>query len=98
NASTFEFVNFEYQSNSFQCRFKKEKRINAIVLNEFLESGQGIKKFRILLADSKGKKKEIFGTTIGRKRIITFPACKASYLGFEVIEDKGFSILSEIGA
>ena len=98
NDSTFEFMNFEYQSNSFLCAFKNEKKINTIILKEFLQMGQGIKKFRIVLVDTKGKKKEIVGTTIGRQTIITFPTINTTYLGFEVLEDKGFSILTEIKA
>lgn len=98
NDSTFELINFEYQSNSIFCRFKREKTINTIVLNEFMELGQGIIKFKITLIDTKGKTTEIFGTTIGRKRMITFHAQKISQLGFEVLEDNGSSALAEISA
>ncbi len=98
NDSTFEFLNFEHISNSVSCWFKKGKTINTIVLKEFLELGQGIKKFKITLVNSKGKTTEILGTTIGKKKIITFQSQKITQLRFEVLEDNEISILAEISA
>jgi alpha-L-fucosidase len=95
--STLEFTNIGYQDNLLSCAFKKEKKINAIVFKEFLEGGQRIAQFRIILTDTKGAKKIIMGTTIGRKRIITFPTYKTRYLQFEVVDHLGdFSLLKEI--
>ena len=97
--STIEFTHLGSQENVFSCRFKKEKKINTIVLKEHLEMGQRIVQFRITLYNKKKVKKVILGTTIGQRRIITFPTYKTSELQFELADYRGnWSSLKEIEA
>lgn len=57
-----------------EIRFIKPTSINCVVLKENITSGQHAKNFQVALMDKRGGViKEIEGTTIGRKRIITFP-------------------------
>jgi alpha-L-fucosidase len=58
-----------------EIRFTKITSINCIVLKEDIINGQHARNFQMVLMDNKSEVvKEIEGTTIGRKRIITFPA------------------------
>jgi alpha-L-fucosidase len=67
----------------FPVSLGSEKKINCIVLKEATQYGQRIKNFSIRLFKGKDVVKEIPGTTIGRKRILTFPATDAD--GFTVV-------------
>jgi alpha-L-fucosidase len=58
-------------------------KINCIVLKEPIEKGQSIGSFIIRIKNKMQTVKEITGTTVGHKRIITFPAIEAD--SFEVI-------------
>ncbi len=54
---------------------KENKKVNCIILYEDLRAGQNCAAYKLLLFNKKEEQvKEIHGTTIGRKRIITFPA------------------------
>jgi alpha-L-fucosidase len=72
--------------------------MNCIILREAIHLGQSIRTFRIELYDQSKMIKEIFGTTVGRKRILTFPA--ATVTSFKVfLEDaKGNDNISGISA
>jgi alpha-L-fucosidase len=79
--------------------FGKTLKINCIILKEYLVKGQHCKQFRLLLKNEKHELlKEIKGTTIGRKRIITFPATDISDITLKIDEQKGSSSISEIEA
>jgi alpha-L-fucosidase len=49
------------------------KQVNCIVLREAIHLGQSIENFKIVLFNNTQVVNEINGTTIGRKRIVTFP-------------------------
>lgn len=58
---------------------KENKKVNCIILYEDLRAGQNCAAYKLLLFNKKEELvKEIHGTTIGRKRIITFPAVDIS--------------------
>ena len=83
---------------SMGLEFTLPEKINCIVLTEDLINGQSCSQFRILLMDKNHELlKEIKGTTIGRKRIISFPAVeKVSIIGLAIDEQKKPTIISEI--
>lgn len=60
-------------SNGFTVQLPKEKSVNCIVLKEAIHLGQTVEKFNIELYNNDKQVGEINGTTIGRKRILTFP-------------------------
>lgn len=69
--------------------YNEPVKINCIVLKENLTGGQNCAKFTIKLYDKNNQLiKEIFGTTIGHKRILTFPEEGVSSLHFSVNEQK----------
>jgi len=52
----------------------EDRNINAVVLREKLDQGQHCRAYKLMLFNKKDELvKEIRGTTIGRKRILTFP-------------------------
>jgi len=85
--------------NSIGLEFKNPHKINCIVLKEYLVAGQHCKKFSLLLMNKKHEVvKKIEGTTIGHKRIITFPTAEAAIIGLTIDEQKNNTSISEIEA
>jgi alpha-L-fucosidase len=86
-----------YQNN-YGIHFGSTKKINCIVMEEPIQFGQRIKKFSVQLKKENKVVKEIEGTTIGRKRILTFDATEAD--GFDIIitDSKAKPVLSEASA
>jgi alpha-L-fucosidase len=82
---------------SMGIEFKSPQLINCIVLKENIASGQNCIKFRLLLMNQEHELiKELNGTTIGIKRIISFPRQRISIVGFTVIDQKAATKISEI--
>ena len=58
----------------FIVQFQQPTKINTIVLREAIHLGQSVRQFRIVLYNNTKLLKELTGTTVGRKRILTFPS------------------------
>lgn len=59
---------------NFIVEFFQPTNINCIILREAIHLGQTVRHFKIELMRFNNKVGEIEGTTIGRKRILTFPS------------------------
>jgi alpha-L-fucosidase len=59
---------------NFIVEMPRLTKLNCIVLREAIHNGQTIRKFRVVLNNGKKAVREIRGTSVGRKRILTFPA------------------------
>lgn len=94
---TTESVN-EYKNASFWLKFGAETRINCVVLSENLEQGQQVAKGKVVLVNGTQEVKEIPFTTIGRKRILTFPSQTVTAVRLLIEDAKGTPVLSEVGA
>jgi len=84
-------------NNSIEIHLKEAVEINAIQLMEAISMGQRIVKFEI----SGGNDLEKFetfakGTTIGHKRIVTFPTQKLKYFRIKITESKATPMISEV--
>ena len=78
---------------------KQSQKINCIVLREDLKKGQHCGEYKLLLFDKNDKLlKEIYGTTIGRKRIITFSAIDVSTIELTIEKQNAQTLISEIEA
>jgi alpha-L-fucosidase len=98
NKYTFETI-FLSGLNSLGLKFEKPRKINCVVLQEFLVNGQHCKKFTLLLMDNKHELlKKIEGTTIGHKRIVTFPSTPTNIIGLTIEEQNGATAITEIEA
>ena len=67
-----------------------------MVLREAIQFGQHISDFKIDLLDGVKVLQTINGTTIGRKRIITFPAKQVSAVRFTITGTKAIPVISEV--
>ncbi|MGN6532762.1 MAG: alpha-L-fucosidase [Ginsengibacter sp.] len=98
NNKTFETIaapDFE----TLEIEFKIAQKTNCIVLQENLKEGQQCAKFSIQLLDkNKHVLKEINGTTIGHKRILTFPETEANFILLSIQSQKEPTRIAEMGA
>ncbi len=84
---------------SMRIEFQNKQKINCLVLQESLMNGQNCIKFRISMRAKDGKLvREIDGTTIGHKRIITFPETEASIVSLAILQQKNATQIAEIEA
>lgn len=86
-------------NHSAGIELKKDKKINCVVVKEDIRGGQNCISFKLLLFNKKDELvKEIKGTTIGRKKIITFPAADIATIELTIEEQKKPTAISEIEA
>jgi alpha-L-fucosidase len=83
--------------NSIEAHLSNEVELNTIVLKEGISKGQRVVKFEV----SGGNNLEYFtkiteGTTIGHKRILTFPTQKLKYIRIKVVESKADPIITAL--
>lgn len=88
-----------YAIPAITIQLKQSQKMNCVVLSENLKRGQQISKFSISFYD-KAKKiiTTINGTTVGRKRIISFPQVAASSFTVTIEEAKGRATFGSIKA
>ena len=79
-------------------RFKQAQWINTIVIKEDMLFGQSFGDLKLILTDINDKTKEIQLTTVGHKRIITFPAIQVKSVTLLVNSSHYFSAITEIEA
>jgi alpha-L-fucosidase len=85
--------------NTAGIEFTIPQDINCVVLREDLRKGQFCSKFTVQLMNEKKEViKTISGTTIGRKRILTFPATEVSSIAVKIDDQKATTLLGEIEA
>lgn len=82
--------------NTVSINFSKPDSVNCIVLSEPIKMGQRIISFNISIINNNKTVKQIEGTTIGRKRILTFSAVEADSLKINITNAKATPLLSEV--
>jgi alpha-L-fucosidase len=92
------FIVFSHPQNQFiQIDYPRPSKINCLVLQENLLNGQQCAKFTVKLFDESGSViKELNGTTIGHKRILSFPEEEVSKVQFFIDEQKAPARISSI--
>jgi alpha-L-fucosidase len=96
NPTSFETV---VKANLMQLKFEKSTSINCIILREYLNKGQQVKNFRILLMDGENNLiKAINASTVGRKRILTFPSTSVKSIAISIDDQKNSATISEVEA
>jgi alpha-L-fucosidase len=86
----------DYTRSDFWLKFDPVKKINCIVLKELIEKGQRIKEATLYLLRGADVVRQIHLSTVGHRRIITFPAEEVSAIRFVINDAKGPPLLSEI--
>ena len=81
---------------NFIVQLKQPTKINCIVLREAIHLGQSIRQFSVVLYDKDKAIGEIQGTSVGRKRILTFPATTITSFRVYLDDAKGNDNISGI--
>lgn len=84
--------------NSIHVAFTQPQTINCVVLQEPVQLGQRISAFKIVLSKGGKEVNTIEGTTIGKKRILTFPASEVDGFAVTITGAKAIPLISEVGA
>ena len=87
-----------YKDDRLWIKFEQSKKINCIVLQEDIKSGQRVKAAKLVLVNGSQPVLEIDITTIGRKRILSFPVQDVSAIDLVIKDSKEAPLISEIGA
>jgi alpha-L-fucosidase len=82
----------------FTVQLAKATAVNCIVLREAIHLGQSIERFKIALFNNDQKVGEIVGTTIGRRRILTFPVKTITSFKVYMIDRKGNDNVNRVAA
>ena len=77
---------------------KPESEINVVMLQEDITKGQRVESFTVEALTEEGWQEVAKGTTVGYKRMVRFPAVKASQLRVKVNECRLTAHISQVGA
>ncbi len=83
---------------SYWVKFGKETNLNCVVIGEEIAKGQQVSGGKVILLNGSSVVQEIPFTTIGRKRILTFPVQTATAIRVVITDAKGPVSLTEIQA
>ncbi|HVX51754.1 MAG TPA: alpha-L-fucosidase [Chitinophagaceae bacterium] len=96
NNSTFDIVHTA-AACGIGVKLTNNPKINCIVLQEPIQLGQRVVSFTITLKKGGNTVNTIQGTTIGKKRILTFAATETDDIIITINEAKATPLISEIG-
>lgn len=74
---------YSINMQNFIVQLKQPTKINCIVLREAIHLGQSVRKFTVILYKNDKVIRQLSGTSVGRKRILTFPEEKIT--SFKVV-------------
>jgi alpha-L-fucosidase len=96
----FDKKNQAYGINSpgFTVQLSKPKPVNCIILKEAIHLGQTVEKFKIILFNNEMQVGQLDGTTIGRKRILSFPSQTITSFKVFLIDRYGNDNVSGVAA
>jgi alpha-L-fucosidase len=83
---------------NFVVQMQQPSKINCIVLREAIHLGQTVRKFSIILYNGDKIVSQIPGTSVGRKRILTFPAVTVTSFKVYLQDAMGNDNISGIAA
>jgi len=86
----------DYRQGSFWIKFNPAENVNCIVLKEPLQNGQKIKQLTISMVNGAEDKGKIQVTTVGQKRIITFPRRLVSAIRITITDARNSPVLNEV--
>ncbi len=86
------------ETSAITVKFNGTQTINCIQLQEPTQLGQRVKSFAISIKKNGSKGYSISGTTIGKKRILTFPSVEADSFTITVTDAKAAPLISDIAA
>ena len=96
--STYWATDDSVTSASFTVYFRRDREVSAVMMQEYIPLGQRVKAFSVecKLADTGEWKEVCRGTTIGYKRIMRFPAVKASEVRFNILDSYACPLINNV--
>lgn len=85
-----------WEHNPFTIQFKKFELVKTVILQEPIQFGQRIKKWRLISRTPLGVKTMASGTTIGYKRIVQFDPIETNNLSLVSDDSSGSPILATL--
>jgi alpha-L-fucosidase len=85
------------KERNIDIAFTQPTLVNCILLQEPIQMGQRVKSFGVEIQKEDGTIFKTTATTIGHKRIITFPAQSAHLVRIVITDSKGTPLIGEIG-
>jgi alpha-L-fucosidase len=83
---------------NFIVQLQAPQKVNCIVLREAIHLGQTVRRFSIILYNNDKAVGEIQGTSVGRKRILTFPATTVTSFRVYLEDAQGNDNISGVAA
>ena len=83
---------------NFIVQLHQPVKVNCIVLREAIHMGQSIRRFSVVLYNGTKAVGEIDGTSVGRKRILTFPTTLITSFRVYLEDAKGNDNISGVAA
>jgi alpha-L-fucosidase len=85
-------------TDQLNIELNETKKINCIVIKEGIAEGQYIRNFIIDIMDHGVSNSRINGTSIGHKRILTFPEVNASIIRLSIPQSNGKELITSVKA
>ncbi|WP_222538964.1 alpha-L-fucosidase [Pedobacter polysacchareus] len=98
NPATYWATADQLKTAAITIDFGKATELNRLVLQEYIALGQRVKSFSVEYLDGDTYKKLDQQTTIGHKRILSFPRIKTTKIRVHILEANACPVLSEIAA
>jgi len=83
---------------NFVVQLPQTTKLNCIILREAIHLGQSVRSFKIVLYNNATAIREIKGTTVGNKRILTFPTTQATSFKVYLDDKRGEDNISGVAA
>ena len=96
SSTIIDLNDFGYQK--IHVLFSEKSSINCIVVKEAIQKGQAVKEFVITLYNEGTEVNKIIGTTIGKKRVLSFQSESLTGFTVEIKKSKGTPVVSRIEA
>ena len=95
-ANTYITAAAQDKQPAVRIKFKQPATINCVELQEPVQMGQRVKAFALQLEKTDGSIQSVQGTTIGRKRILSFTALQVKNISVFITDAKAIPLLSEV--
>jgi alpha-L-fucosidase len=96
NDQSFVALGEDYKNNYIEIKFTEATPVDCVILQEPIQQGQRVKEFKIQTFNEDGTGFEIKQSTIGHKRIVSFPKQLAKSLRIYITEAKAAPLIGEV--
>ncbi|MEO6633818.1 MAG: alpha-L-fucosidase, partial [Mucilaginibacter sp.] len=97
NKNTYWATDDSVKAASFTINFGRPTKFNRFLAQEHMQSGQRVKAFTVEALVNGRWREMAKGTTIGYRRIVSFPTVKATKVRFHITDAKACLVISNVG-